>query len=281
MVIPSEYVSSICEIKTMDNNLVATGMVSVISDEYMEISIKSCIRSIIRYGSEVKINIFNSKYGFRVLVGNVYTSSSEFVRLIDITSILDYERRHFFRVDLDMKADVCIHKHQKEFASDTDGLKDEEKKESMTISSRRHLGKEFSGFYQQKSSDSKKQREVPIISGSHKFPLKRDIYGRDPIDYYDIIPVRVRNISLSGMLISTDLMFQNGKMLVLLQLDTFKGILECSIKRVEEGQGQAFLYGCEFVDLSDDISDSLCRFVFQKQREQINVTPKAKNRLFV
>lgn len=279
MVIPSEYVSSICEIKTMNNNLVATGMVTEITEEYIEISIKSGVMTKIRYGSEVKINVFNSRLGFRVLVGSVYTSSRDFVTIMDIASILDYERRHFFRVDIDLKAEICILKQPEEPRKKLPGL-DDEPQPSDTVNARylgrRNLAEELAGMnpllYQDDipSPPEKRRPDPPRIKGSQKLPLKPDRFGRDPLDFYDLVPVHVKNLSLSGLMIVSDKVFEGETLLVLLQIEQFRGILECIIKRVKEGPGVLIEYGCEFVDLPDDVSNSLCRYVFQKQREQIN-----------
>ena len=49
--IPQEYKSSICEIKTLENELIAAGIIREITDEYIEITAKSgtmdcCIHSL-------------------------------------------------------------------------------------------------------------------------------------------------------------------------------------------------------------------------------------------
>lgn len=100
--IPLEYISSVCEVKTLENDLVCTGTINDVTDDYIEITDRTGKMPGVMYGLEVKVNIYNSKQGFRVVVGTVYTSSDQFIRLVDISNILDYERRHFFRVETKM-----------------------------------------------------------------------------------------------------------------------------------------------------------------------------------
>lgn len=109
--IPIEYLNSICEIKTMQNDLIATGTIREITEEYLEIADKFNMMQIVRYGTSVKVTVFNSKAGFRVLAGTVYTSSTEFVRLCEVVSLLEYERRYFFRVDTNISAYMMIAGH--------------------------------------------------------------------------------------------------------------------------------------------------------------------------
>lgn len=104
--LPENYNHSICEIKTLENDLVATGVISAITDEHIQIKDKSGDMSIVNYGEMVKINVFNFRLGFRVLVGKVYLSTKEFIRVVEITSLLDYERRNFFRVETNLKGSI-------------------------------------------------------------------------------------------------------------------------------------------------------------------------------
>lgn len=112
--LPTEYISSVCEIKTLSNELVATGTIRKITEEYIEVSDKTGLMPIAAYGTEVKINVFNSKSGFRVLAGKIYTSSLKSIRIMEIVSLLDLERRHFFRVDVNMSANVVPLKKKNE-----------------------------------------------------------------------------------------------------------------------------------------------------------------------
>lgn len=98
--IPAEYTGSLCEIKTMENALVATGRIKEIAPKYIKIANRNKDLQIVDYGTLLKINVFNTQQGFRVIVGNVYTSSKVELSIVSIVSLVDTERRNFFRVDM-------------------------------------------------------------------------------------------------------------------------------------------------------------------------------------
>lgn len=108
MLLDQEYTSSMCEIKTMENELIATGILSEITKDQIEIVAKVGNMPIAEFGTQVKVNIYNSKLGFKVLTGQVYTSSYHFIRLMELDFLVDYERRHFFRVDISMRTNIKL-----------------------------------------------------------------------------------------------------------------------------------------------------------------------------
>ncbi|MDO5601281.1 MAG: PilZ domain-containing protein [Oscillospiraceae bacterium] len=103
-VVPKEYEGSVCELKSMENELIATGVVGEITEDYVRIDARANPIPMQRYGIMLKVNVFNSREGFRVLVGKVYAASTRFLKLIEVTSLLDYERRNFFRIEADQPA---------------------------------------------------------------------------------------------------------------------------------------------------------------------------------
>lgn len=108
--LPFEYNSSVCEIKTMTNELLATGVISQITPEFVEITGRTGAMPTLSYRDEIKLSIFNHQHGFRVLTGMVYISNRKFMRVFEITNILDYERRNFFRLDTSLNAKVILFK---------------------------------------------------------------------------------------------------------------------------------------------------------------------------
>jgi len=107
-----EYESSICEIKTKENVLLAVGMIKEISEDYIKISEKNDNSlQLITCGTEVKINIISAKNGFRALSGEVFTSTRKEMKITNVIELIDRDRRNFFRVDLDMEALVIFDKH--------------------------------------------------------------------------------------------------------------------------------------------------------------------------
>ncbi|MBQ8435415.1 MAG: PilZ domain-containing protein [Oscillospiraceae bacterium] len=110
MPIEQDYAESVCEIKTMDNLLMAIGKVKEVTDKYVKLYSKKKELRIMNFGEALKVNIFNTKLGFKVIVGNVYTSTRGELSMINISVLTDRERRNFFRVDMELYAKVIYRK---------------------------------------------------------------------------------------------------------------------------------------------------------------------------
>ncbi|GHU52105.1 hypothetical protein FACS1894132_01020 [Clostridia bacterium] len=102
----SDYLMSVCEIKTMENELMSTGKIEEITAEYIKIVKKTDVLKTLRTGARIKVNVFNTKKGFRVILGTVFTSTTEFMKIVDIVELADHDRRQFFRVNLELTAFV-------------------------------------------------------------------------------------------------------------------------------------------------------------------------------
>ncbi len=113
--IQAEYTGSVCELKSMDNTLIATGKISEITSKYIKISNKNKELQVVDFGTLIKINVFNTKLGFKVIIGNVYTSTKSEISVVSIESLVNKERRHFFRVDMNLEAKAIF----KRTANDT------------------------------------------------------------------------------------------------------------------------------------------------------------------
>jgi hypothetical protein len=104
--LPTDYITSVCEIKTMENELISTGTIAEISAEFIKIGKKVDPLVRVKTGKRVKINVFNTKKGFRVMLGTVYTSAQDFMKIVEIVELADHDRRQFFRVNLELTAYV-------------------------------------------------------------------------------------------------------------------------------------------------------------------------------
>lgn len=109
-VIPKDYVGSVCEVKTSENAFITTGKLTSIKSDSIKISMKGKDIASIPFGIKLKVNIFNSKKGFRVVSGKVFTSSKGELCLTEISSIIQQERRKYFRVDMNMPS-TAIYKN--------------------------------------------------------------------------------------------------------------------------------------------------------------------------
>ena len=61
---PKDYEGSVCEIKTMENELIAIGKIKEISQKYIKINNEKKELQIVDYGTSIKVNVFNGKNGF-------------------------------------------------------------------------------------------------------------------------------------------------------------------------------------------------------------------------
>lgn len=97
--LPQEYVGSICELKSLDNRLIAVGRIIKIDFEALEIAAgEDEYMPLIQYRLPVKIHV-HSQHGNRVLVGITYLSTDRFTRLEEVKPLQDFERRGAFRVN--------------------------------------------------------------------------------------------------------------------------------------------------------------------------------------
>lgn len=206
--ITKEYEGSVCEIKSMENALIATGRIKEIAPKYIKIGNKNRDLQIVDYGTLIKVNVFNTKLGFRVLVGNVYTSKKGEMSLVSVVSLVDHERRNFFRVDMDLDA--------------------------------------------------------------------KAVYNKTPEDRVPTeVSVKIKDMSLSGIRFESSVNFEIDT-LVLVEVSLTKlrtNSLQCRVVRqIEVGANEKPQYGCELIydESNRDDTDTLCSFLFQKQREFLN-----------
>ncbi len=108
--ISNEYAESVCEIKTVNNTMIAIGKIKAVTEKYVKIYSNKNELRILSFGEELKVNIFNTRLGFKVILGYVYTSTRGELSLINSTVIADKEKRRFFRVDMDIDAKIIYRK---------------------------------------------------------------------------------------------------------------------------------------------------------------------------
>lgn len=105
--LPKDYEMSVCEIKTLDNDLLVAGFISKINDDYIQVSSYKDERlPILKFDLPVKVSIHNARKGFRIVAGQVYVSADQVLRIVNVHNLQDFERRAFFRVQVKMPAKV-------------------------------------------------------------------------------------------------------------------------------------------------------------------------------
>lgn len=98
--LPDTYIGSSCVIKTKNNDLLTMGTMYRIRNSYMDISNTRNELTEIPYNLLIKIEVYNTQIGFRVLLGKVYISTKKLLRVIDISEATGDERREYFRVNV-------------------------------------------------------------------------------------------------------------------------------------------------------------------------------------
>jgi len=106
--VPDAYKGAVCEIKTLSNSLIVTGVVSNIEKDYIEIINRKDKMPLERCNMIVKISLFSREAGYLFLMGVTYLSTQYFMRITDLESVSEFEKRAFFRVNTDLTATVQV-----------------------------------------------------------------------------------------------------------------------------------------------------------------------------
>lgn len=204
--IPQDYLRSPCEVKAMDNKPILTGYLGWIGENEIQIINEAEPLPVVHCNTTVRISVFSSVLGFRVLVGKVYLSSPEFIRISDVQSLADYEKRNFFRVKVEIETEA--------FPENEEGR------------------------------------------------IRKDGTA---------IAVSIRDLSLSGLYFFSSRKLEIGERLsVRLNLNDSTVFLSCRVvRRLVMERAQEDGYGCEFFGNSGPKGDLLCKYLFDRQREQI------------
>lgn len=98
--IPQQYIGSMCEVKSMENEFLSAGRIIKIDHDALEISAgEGGFMQLLQYRVPVKLFILNAKLEDKILVGLTYLSTDNFLRVEDVRSLSDFERRGAFRVN--------------------------------------------------------------------------------------------------------------------------------------------------------------------------------------
>ena len=106
--ISEQYLNSSCEVKAVDNKPILIGRLSKILGEEILISGNGNKLPLIHCNTIVKVSIINTALGLKVLVGKVFLSTENFIRIAELQSMADFEKRNFFRVNVDLASRACL-----------------------------------------------------------------------------------------------------------------------------------------------------------------------------
>lgn len=106
MLLPKEYNKSICEVRSLTNTLLATGIVRLVanSGDTLEIMSRSGYLPMLPMSTRVNVVVHNSQAGPKVLTGEVYISSEDMMRLRNVTARAEHDPRRYYRQTIDHSA---------------------------------------------------------------------------------------------------------------------------------------------------------------------------------
>lgn len=96
--ISEDYIQSVCEVKTPEDRLLGTGMLENITEEAIQICKNHDSLPTLHCDTFVNIHVKNKALGAKNLVGKVFLSTSDMIRIIEVQNLTDFERRNFFRL---------------------------------------------------------------------------------------------------------------------------------------------------------------------------------------
>lgn len=116
-----DYIGTVCEVKTLRNALLTTGRIKTVSEaeQYVEISDEPHDMPLVPYETPLKIGVYHPEQGYRMLVGETYLSNRELLRAVNVIDFVEYERRRYFRLDIDAEATLYVKEFQREGAGKT------------------------------------------------------------------------------------------------------------------------------------------------------------------
>lgn len=100
-----KYLDCVCEVRSLHNELLGVGVVDEgAPDELVLKGATGHHLPLIHYNTQVKISILSKASDFIILVGTVFTSTAQKMKMTGVTTLQQYERRNFFRVSVNVEA---------------------------------------------------------------------------------------------------------------------------------------------------------------------------------
>lgn len=97
-----KYEGAIYEAKTLKNEHITSGIIGSIDGSEIVLIDPEGSMPIVPVKTPIKISVYSADEGFRVMGGQVYLSNPDFMRIVDVIDYINFERRRFFRVDVDI-----------------------------------------------------------------------------------------------------------------------------------------------------------------------------------
>ena len=119
--IDERYLGNVCEIRSFANELIGIGVIREAGEDFITIGARDSELRLFNTFQKIKLNIFNSKVGFTVIICEVLASTRKMLRVVSPIKIVDHERRQGFRVAVDLHARISISRERLE-SGDYDDL---------------------------------------------------------------------------------------------------------------------------------------------------------------
>ena len=119
--IDERYLGNVCEIRSFANELIGIGVIREVGEDFITIGARDSELRLFNTFQKIKLNIFNSKVGFTVIICEVLASTRKMLRVVSPIKIVDHERRQGFRVAVDLHARISISRERLE-SGDYDDL---------------------------------------------------------------------------------------------------------------------------------------------------------------
>lgn len=109
------YLDAICELKTFDNRILATTKISDINFDYLEVKFLPREYAALDPNTVIKLAITNVHSGYKILVGKVYVGTNELLKLVEVVTLEEFEKRNYYRVGISQATEMF-----KEYYADSD-----------------------------------------------------------------------------------------------------------------------------------------------------------------
>lgn len=245
----TSYINSPCEIKSDENELLATGILAGYYNNELVIRDPRGALALAHYNRPVKIYLHSSELGGREMMGKVYISTNAFMRVKDIRLLASRERRDSFRLAVDLPG-IAFRANDISRAQSINRLR------QLDYATRVQTEQQIAAVTGEELTEEGLDQRVP----------KPEI--AKPIAH----SIQIVDLSAGGLRFKCAEVFRLHERLILnFKLLNKPAELTCLSVRTSgncEDTHQKTT-GCKFLEVSSAQNDLLCAFLLQEQGKQI------------
>ncbi|WP_413778154.1 PilZ domain-containing protein [Caproicibacterium sp. XB1] len=240
------YANSPCEVKSEENELLATGILAGRYAQELVIRDPRGALSLEHYNRPVKIYLHSATCGGREYMGKVYISTNAFMRVKDIRLLTERERRGCFRLSISLPAAAYR-------AAEITRAESANRLRRLSYAERLRVEQQLAGGTLTEAELAARVPEpAPILPRGTQ--------------------VRLLDLSAGGAQFRGKEAFRAQERLVLhLTLQDKPAELTCLVVRDSAacGDGEAFCTGCRFVEVTSAQNNLICTYLLREQSKQI------------